>query len=84
MGPFIVDFCCFSARLIIEVDGGQHAANRLQDERRTQWLIEQGYRVVRFWNHEVLDNLDGVLEHLMQVMPGSDPTARAPGGSADL
>jgi len=68
IGPFIVDFCCLSARLVIEVDGGQHGANRLQDEQRTQWLVQQGYRVVRFCNHEVLENPAGVFSHLAQFL----------------
>lgn len=63
VGPWIVDFLCKEARLIVEVDGGQHAESA-PDRRRDAWLAEEGYRVVRVWNNEVLGNLDGVLEHL--------------------
>lgn len=61
VGPFIADFACREADLIIELDGGQHAGS-LRDEQRTQLLAEHGYAVIRFWNHDVLNNLDGVLE----------------------
>jgi very-short-patch-repair endonuclease len=62
LGPFVVDFACFDARLVVEVDGGQHAASQQQDVQRTTWLEAQGYRVVRFWNNEVLENIEGVLQ----------------------
>jgi very-short-patch-repair endonuclease len=63
IGRFIADFCCHSARLIVEVDGGQHsnATERANDARRTEWLMSQGYRVLRFWNNEVLGNVEGVV-----------------------
>ena len=57
---FIADFVCFEARLIIKVDGGQHAGS-LQDRWRDRWFAANGFRVVRFWNNEVLSNLEGVL-----------------------
>jgi very-short-patch-repair endonuclease len=59
-GPYIVDFCSHGAKLVIEVDGGQHGGP--QDEARTRFLNGEGYRVIRFWNNEVLGNIDGVLE----------------------
>jgi len=62
IGHYIVDFACLTIKLIIEVDGGQHNINRAADDRRTRWLEARGYRVMRFWNNEVLQNLDGVLE----------------------
>ncbi|MGE5952541.1 MAG: endonuclease domain-containing protein, partial [Qipengyuania vulgaris] len=55
---YIVDFLCAEQRLIIEVDGGQHTVER--DARRTAFLESQGFRIIRFWNHDVLQNLDGV------------------------
>jgi very-short-patch-repair endonuclease len=61
IGPYIVDFACLSERLVIELDGGQHDANAAEDARRTTWLEAQGYRVLRFWNNEVFENLDAVL-----------------------
>ncbi len=63
MGAYIADFACHHARIVIEGDGGQHA-EALQAERdhqRTEWLISRGYRVLRFWNNDVLGNLDGVM-----------------------
>jgi len=61
-GFYIADFCSHSARLIIEVDGGQHAAASATDARRTQFLESEGYRVLRFWNNDVRDNIEGVVE----------------------
>ena len=61
MGNYIVDFICFETQLIIEVDGGQHVEARQKDDERTEWLQHQGYEVIRFWNHEVLENTDDVL-----------------------
>ena len=58
--PYIVDFVCFSARVIVEADGSQHAEN-LADEKRDAFLNAQGFRVLRFWNNEVLTNREGVL-----------------------
>jgi very-short-patch-repair endonuclease len=62
IGPYIVDFICQEARVIIEVDGGQHSMAREKDFDRDRWLKEQDYRVLRFWNNEVLTNINGVLE----------------------
>ncbi len=61
VGPFIADFACREADLIIELDGGQHAESA-RDEQRTAALAEHGYAVVRFWNGDVLTNIDGVFE----------------------
>jgi len=65
IGPYIVDFYCAEANLIIEVDGGQHADD---GPARTQWLEHKGYRVVRFWNNDVLANTDGVMEFIASVL----------------
>jgi very-short-patch-repair endonuclease len=62
IGRYIVDFVCLEKRLILEIDGGQHAMEKDRDNERDQWLISEGYRIVRFWNNEVLENLPGVLE----------------------
>jgi very-short-patch-repair endonuclease len=61
-GPYTADFCSHGAKLIVEADGGQHAAEASQayDEVRTRFLTSQGYRVLRFWNHDVLANIEGV------------------------
>ena len=62
VGPFVVDFACLEARVVIEVDGGQHAESAAADAQRTARLEAEGFRVLRFWNTEVLGNLEGVLE----------------------
>lgn len=61
VGDYITDFCCLSRRLIVEVDGSQHA-DSTRDLARSRWLENQSYRVLRFWNNEVLENLEGVRE----------------------
>ena len=65
---YVVDFCCLKARLVIEVDGGQHDARSAQDEARTRYLNGLGYRVIRFWNNEVLQNIDGVLQEIVRAL----------------
>jgi very-short-patch-repair endonuclease len=61
IGPYVVDFACFNRKLITEADGGQHADNP-DDHRREEWLRREGFRVLRFWNNDVLKNTQGVLE----------------------
>lgn len=61
IGPYIVDFACLASRLLIEVDGGQHGVDVERDIRRTAWLESQNFRVLRFWNSDVLGNIEGVL-----------------------
>jgi very-short-patch-repair endonuclease len=61
IGPYIVDFVCPARRLIVELDGGQHASESSRDAQRTHFLESHGYRVVRFWNNEAIENFDGVL-----------------------
>ena len=63
IGRYIVDFVCHSKKLIIEVDGGQHAESG-RDRRRDKELEEMGYKVLRFWNNEVIENLEGVIEEV--------------------
>jgi adenine-specific DNA-methyltransferase len=62
VGPYIVDFVCPAAKLVIEIDGGQHAEDIDYDRRRSEFLAGKGYHVIRFWNNEVLGNLDGVYQ----------------------
>ena len=62
IGKYIVDFVCHERRLIVELDGGQHIENREADNQRDKWFGEQGYKVLRFWNNEVLTNIAGVLD----------------------
>jgi very-short-patch-repair endonuclease len=61
-GAYAADILCFSARLVIEVDGGQHAETEAYDAARTRMIEREGFRVLRFWNHDVLENTDGVIE----------------------
>jgi very-short-patch-repair endonuclease len=67
---YIVDFVSFEKRLVIEVDGGQHNEELIvnQDTVRTEWLNNQGFHVIRFWNSEVIDNLEGVLTQIKVVL----------------
>ena len=62
VGNYIVDFVCFKKQIVIEVDGGQHAIEKDKDKERDRWLEGQGFRVLRFWNNEVVVNIEGVLE----------------------
>lgn len=81
LGPYVVDFACFDARLIIEVDGGQHTEETAErDATRTAWLEGQGFRVLRFWNNEVLGNIDGVIETIRAAL---DITSPSRGGLTD-
>ncbi|MDO9052742.1 MAG: endonuclease domain-containing protein [Gallionella sp.] len=64
MGRYIADFVCMERRLIIEIDGGQHAEQLEYDQRRDMWLRSQGYTVLRFWNNDVMQQLEGVLEQI--------------------
>jgi very-short-patch-repair endonuclease len=74
IGPYIIDFACLASRLLIELDGGQHADTVDADQKRTRWLETRGYRVLRFWNNDVLDNSDGVLETIrMHLTPHPNP-----------
>jgi very-short-patch-repair endonuclease len=61
IGPYIVDFACPIRRLVVELDGGQHAEAQSHDEARTRYPETQDYRVLRIWNNEVIDNLEGVI-----------------------
>ena len=70
IGPYIVDFASFERKLIIEIDGGQHSEETIKerDEKRTIGLKERDYRIIRFWNNEVLTNLEGVLERIREAL----------------
>lgn len=63
---YIVDFVSFEKKLIIELDGGQHASQKQQDQLRDRRLMQEGYTVLRFWNNDVLENINGVLETIRQ------------------
>jgi very-short-patch-repair endonuclease len=62
IGPYIADFACLNPLIVIEVDGGQHAEARAYDARRDDYMRGQGFRVLRFWNNDVLSNMEGVWE----------------------
>ncbi len=87
IGPFIVDFASRKAKLVIELDGGQHDLQRAADAARTRRIESSGYRVLRFWNNDVLGNLEGVLSEIQRALPpvpdpstqgGGEPRQRAP------
>ena len=61
LGPYIVGFVSFEKRLVVELDGGQHALQKDEDQIRDGWLKSEGFEVLRFWNNEVFENSDGVL-----------------------
>jgi very-short-patch-repair endonuclease len=67
VGPYICDFLCRDRKLVIEVDGGQHADSK-RDDIRTDFLEAEGYRVIRFWNNDVLENMDGVLQTIAEEL----------------
>jgi very-short-patch-repair endonuclease len=69
IGGYVVDFVCREQRLVIEVDGGQHATDA-RDTVRGNWLAEHRYRVLWFWNNDVLRNMDGVLETIALALEG--------------
>jgi len=80
VGPFIVDFASRRAKLVIELDGGQHVSQQASDARRTRHIEDAGYRVLRFWNHDVLGNLEGVLSEIQRALPPTpDPSPQGGG-----
>ena len=83
LGPYIVDFASHNARLIIEVDGGQHSEQSVAEAKRTACLKSEGYRVLRFWNNDVLRNIDGVLEAIPSAIASTPtPNPSPQGGGA--
>jgi very-short-patch-repair endonuclease len=67
LGPFIADFVCFEERLVVEVDGGQHADSQY-DQRRDRWFAANNFRVLRFWNNDVFANVQGVMAALAEAL----------------
>ncbi len=76
IGPYITDFACIAARLIVEADGGQHA-NSAADDRRTAWLQARGWRVIRFWNTDILANPEHVSDTILAALRDPHPALRA-------
>ena len=70
IGNYIVDFACLEKRLVIEIDGGQHnqSDNILYDQNRTQYIEKCGYKVIRFWNNEIENNIEGVYEEILKYL----------------
>lgn len=77
IGRYIVDFVCLEQFLVIELDGGQHVEQAGRDRERDEYLCERGYRVLRFWNHQVLGEMEAVLERIRLVI-GPSPYAGRP------
>jgi very-short-patch-repair endonuclease len=74
IGRYIVDFVCFEKQLIIELDGGQHAEQVAYDSERSAWLRSQGFRVLRFWNHEVLQDTEAVMKVILNECERAAPS----------
>ena len=78
VGRYIADFVCHEARLIVEIDGGQHDSSSAGEIERSGFLQNQGYRILRFWNNEVLANPDGVYETVVDALAASPPPCPPP------
>lgn len=74
IGKYIVDFVCLERGLIVEIDGGQHGDQVGYDERRTAYLEQEGFRVMRFWNNEVLVEAEAVLEMIRSALIDNNPS----------
>lgn len=86
LGPYVLDFVCLEHGLVVELDGGQHAKapQQLRDQQRTAWLQQEGLRVLRFWNHDVLQQTNEVLAQVLQALtPGPLPHAEEGGNPED-
>ena len=85
IGPFICDFVSRATKLVIEVDGGQHDGHAEDDAQRTRFIEQQGYRVIRFWNNDVLERMEGVVAEIARVLaerPSPNPSRKREGNSA--
>jgi very-short-patch-repair endonuclease len=80
---YIVDFASHQARLIVEIDGGQHTERVGADAVRTKRLETEGYRLLRFWNHDVLTNVDGVLEEIARALSATPTPSPSPQGGGE-
>jgi very-short-patch-repair endonuclease len=84
LGNYIVDFVCLEKRLIIEVDGGQHAEDANYDTDRDAWLRNQSFVILRFWNNDVLKNIDGVMEVIVKNLQSTPYLNPSPQGGRRL
>jgi very-short-patch-repair endonuclease len=78
IGDYIVDFVCFGVKLIVELDGGQHASQVQEDDARTAWLNSQGFRVMRFWDYQIFEELEPVLEAIWNAVRDIPPPRSSP------
>ncbi|MXY79836.1 MAG: endonuclease domain-containing protein [Chloroflexi bacterium] len=74
IGPYIADFLCMQRRLVIELDGGQHQQRADSDRERTRFLESRGYRVLRFWNNDVFDDLESVVDAIRLELQRGPPS----------
>jgi very-short-patch-repair endonuclease len=91
IGPYFVDFACHTTKVVIEIDGGQHGqiAQITRDQKRDSFLRRNGYRVLRFWNNDVRENIEGVLTVICEVLesrkaPHPRPLPTASGGRGEV
>jgi very-short-patch-repair endonuclease len=77
IGPFVADFFCLEAKLVIELDGSHHADQADPDERRTEYLRDRGYTVLRIWNHEVTSAIEPVMQRIADALEQSRPIRKA-------
>ena len=73
LGPYVVDFVCFEHRLIIEVDGGHHTEQVSKDAQRSDWIESQEFRVPRFWNNQVMEDVDAVRQAILDATADPSP-----------
>jgi very-short-patch-repair endonuclease len=83
IGPYFVDFVCLEKQVVIEVDGGQHAEQRSYDERREAWLKREGFRVLRFCDHEVLTQVESVKQVIWETLNAPSSILPRGGGEED-
>jgi very-short-patch-repair endonuclease len=78
IGNYIVDFCCYSKKLIIELDGSQHLDQEGYDEERTLYLESQGYKVIRFWNNQIMNDIEGVIKTIIFELEANETPSQPP------
>ena len=83
IGRYLVDFASHKAKMIIEVDGGQHMTRAAQDADRTRFFESHGYRVLRYWNKDVLSNVDGVMEDIQRAIAATPTPNPSPQGGGE-
>jgi very-short-patch-repair endonuclease len=82
VGPFIPDFCCIDAKFVIELDGESHLEKRERDHERDEWFQEHGYAVIRCWNTDVYENLEGLMDRIWHLCYSRTPPEFRPPGPA--